>query len=178
MSTLAQGMSGLALIFSFALLCARRPGPALIWTAAQALTVSIAMAAERDWQAALLNAIASGLLVPFLLHRIGLPVAAGGRTALTGTLAAACGLSLLAAGAGALAVPLAVLLLGLLLLATRRSGAFQVFGLCSMQQAALLATGVSGTAPPMLPLLITVPALPALAALGLWFGTGLQSKRA
>lgn len=171
MTALEQGMGGVALILGFALLCSRRLNLGLLWTGAQAAAVSLAIGARSGPGAALANALLSGVLVPVVLHRVcqsyGPP---DERDRLPIVLGAACALSLLAAEAGPLALPLAILLIGLLLVATRRSASFQAFGLCGMQQAALLATntGVQGASP--LTLMLVVPALPALAAASLWLG--------
>lgn len=175
MSALGQGMAGLALILSFGLLCVRRTGLALCLFAAQGLAVAIAVAALHDLPAAALDA-AVALTIPWLLHsRIPMSPAAGWAWPMPSTLAAASVLSLLAAAAGQLALPLAILLLGLLLLVSRRSSVLHVLGICSLQQAALLATVSSLGTSPMLPFAVAIPVLPALALAGLLLQTeGVQ----
>ena len=171
MTALEQGMGGVALILGFALLCSRRLNLALLWTGAQAAAVSLAVVGRSGSVAAVANGVLSGVLVPVVLHRVchayGPP---DERDRLPLVLGAACALSLLAAEAGPLSLPLAILLIGLLLVATRRSASFQAFGLCGMQQAALLATDSGGQGGSPLTLMLVVPALPALAAASLWLG--------
>ncbi|MDR3538128.1 MAG: hypothetical protein P4L71_16665 [Acetobacteraceae bacterium] len=163
MNALSQGMGGLALILSFGLLCARRTGLALLLFGLQGLAVSVAVAAQHALSAAALNAV-SVLAVPWLARQWAVVSAAGDRTwSMPVTLAAAAVLSLVAAAAGTLALPLAILLLGLLLVGARPSPILQALGLCSLQQAAVLAaSGLAGTAP-LLPIAVAVPVLPALA---------------
>jgi hypothetical protein len=172
-------MGGLALILGFALLCSRRFGIALAWTGAQALMVSVALAAASDLPAAVANVMLSGVLVPFLFSHLQgvLPHPMEDRAALPRTLAAAGVLSVLAAPAGPLALPLAIMLIGLLLVASRRAPSFQGFGLCAMQQAALLAASTGKGDSTALPsLMLAIPVLPALALGSLWLARAEASR--
>ncbi len=167
MNALAQGMEGLALILSFALLSTRRPGLALCLFGIQGIAVSAAVAAQQALPAAALNA-ASTLAVAWLLRGWNLRLTATGQSwGVPAILAAAAVLSLLATAAGALALPLAILLLALLLVGIQPGPVLQALGLCGLQQAALLAAASSGGASPVLPLVVAVPVLPCLALAGL-----------
>lgn len=180
MTALQQGMAGMALILGFALLCSRRLGVALAAIGAQAVTVSVALAAAGDMPAAAANAVLSGALVPILFRQLCDPVQPmeEDRSGLPGTLASAGALSVLAAQAGTLALPLAILLIGLLLVASRRAASFQGLGLCTMQQAALLATSTGGGGTtPSLTLMLAVPVLPALALGSLWLVRAGEAAR-
>lgn len=167
MNALAQGMGGLALILSFALLCTRRPGLALCLFAIQGLAVSTAVAAQQVLPAAALNA-ASTLAAAWLLRGWSLrPTETDRNWSMPAILAAAAVLSLLATAAGTLALPLAILLLALLLVGVRPGPILQALGLCSLQQAALLAAAGAGSTSSLLPIAAAVPVLPALALAGL-----------
>ncbi len=174
-------MAGLALILSFALLCGRRTGLMLSLSSAQALAVSVALAARYDVLAAGLNAVSSGLAVPFLLHRRVRPDGMGHRVGayqwgMPLTLAAGATLTLLATSVDILAVPLAIMLLGLLTLATRHDPIWRALGLCSMQQAALLVVAGRDPGPAWLSAGLAMPILPALALAGVMLGQMAASE--
>jgi hypothetical protein len=158
-------MAGVALVLGVALLVVRPAGPAPLLFGAQAVAVSIAVGMREDLTAALLNVAVAGVLIPVALSRQ--PRSAIPRRGSSGTLAAAAGLGLLAVTAGPLGLSLGLLLLALLLVAVRPDPVLQVIGLCSMQQAALLATADVAT-PPLFAAALAVPVLPALALAGLW----------
>ena len=164
----AQGMAGLALILGYALLCVRRPHLGLWLVAAQALAVAAAALAGGREVTAAIDAAGGGVLLPLLMHRFGVPAGARPDRGWTvpSTLAAAALTSLLAATGGVLALPLALLLLSLLLIAARP--AFRVFGLCGLQQAAVLAACAGSDASPLLAPFVALPLLPALALVGAW----------
>lgn len=165
---LAQGMSGLALILGYALLCVTRPQLGVWLVAGQALAVAAAALAVQLPVVAAVDALGGGFLVPLLMQRFGVPT--GSRRhrdwAMPLTLAAAAVTSLLAATGGALALPLAILLLALLQIAARP--AHPVFGLCGLQQAAVLAACTGTAASPLLAPAVALPLLPGLALAAAW----------
>jgi Na+/H+ antiporter NhaA len=159
---LPQGMAGIALVLGVALLVVRPAGPGPLLFAGQAIAVSIAVGARAGLPVAVLNAAASGVLIPLFLYRQPSPAMRGASWGLTATLAAAGALGVLAMTGGPIGLSLGVLLLALLLVASRPDPVLQAIGLCSMQQAALLACAGVPT-PPLFSAALAVPVLPALA---------------
>ena len=147
----AHLLGGVVLVLSFVLLTQRRVPAVINAYAAQAVALSLAAA----WQAwvqgsphlaltAAITLAAKGVVMPYALHRIlrrlALPVTA---EAALGVLPTA--LSADVATREALALALAVVLLGLLVMSTRRNALLQVVGFLSLENGLILAAvGAAG----------------------------------
>jgi hydrogenase-4 component E len=169
MTSLAQGSAGLALVLSFALLCPRQVGTALRLLTAQTAAVTVAALADADWVAGAVwfacGTVAAPLLLRRLLSGLDLPyttLPAGGSALV---LLVAGALTALAMSMGPLGLPLAILLLGVLLVATRRHPAMHVIGLLAMQNGLVLAAAGSSLAAGGA---AALPVVPALAGAALW----------
>lgn len=145
-SEVGHWLAGMALMLSFAVLAARRPGSVLGAYAAQATVLALAAGWQAWLQAspqlavaALVTFGAKGVGLPLLLRRAfrGMRLAAGGRV----PVALGAGLAGLAAAAVPedLAPSLAMVLLGLLTMVARRGGAWRTMGLLSLENGAALA---------------------------------------
>lgn len=155
----AHLLGGVMLVLSFALLFQRRAAGAINAYAAQAMALALAAA----WQAwvqesaalALTAAItlAKGIVLPVALRRIlrrsALPGTATVAPPVMPALALGVGLVVLAAtvdARGGLSLALAVVLLGLLVMGTRRDARAQVIGFLSLENGLVLAAvGAAGT---------------------------------
>ena len=157
-SEVGHWLAGLALALSLVVLAARRPGSVLGAYAAQATVVALAA----GWQAWLQASpeLAAAALVTFGAKGVGLPLllrpACGMRFAGGGwvPLALGAGLAALAAAIAPedLAPTLAMTLLGLLTIATRRDRALQAMGLLSLENGVALAAFGAAGVPAVLPL--------------------------
>ena len=165
----AHLLAGLVLLCSFALLYQRRVEALLAALAAQGALLAAAAA----WQAwaqdapplyltALLAVVAKAVLIPLALARVMRRLGMGGEvepalgigpTMVLGTALVALALMVAlppTAGAGALAredlgIALAVVLLGALMMVTRRNAVSQIVGLMSLENGVVLAAvGVAG----------------------------------
>jgi len=169
MTSLAQGAAGLALVLAFALLCPRQVDAALRLLGAQAAVVTIALLAQDSLVPAVGVAAFGVGVIPMVLRRVmvrlDLPHETGISMGVHRTVAAGGGCALLALQFGKADLPLAVVLLSVLLVATRRHPVMQIAGLAALQNGiALLAAGQ-----PIGPAaLMVLPVIPALALLALW----------
>jgi hydrogenase-4 membrane subunit HyfE len=177
MTSLAQGSAGVVLVVAFALLGVRQTNAAVLLLTVQAVAVAVAVAMQHQLAPAvavlILQAIAAPLLLRRLLGRIGgsqTTVPAGGTKL---AVIAGAVLTVLALPSGALGLPLAVVLLAMLLVATRRQPVIHLAGLLAAQNGLVLAaaatgwTGVYG---------VVVPIVPLLAGGSLWLHP--QTRRA
>lgn len=177
MTSLAQGSAGVVLVVAFALLGVRQTSAALLLLTVQAVAAAVAVSMQHQVAAAgavlILQAIAAPLLLRRLLGRIGgsqTTVPAGGTKL---AVIAGAVLTVLALPSGALGLPLAVVLLAMLLVATRRQPVIHLAGLLAAQNGLVLAaaatgwTGVYG---------VVVPIVPLLAGGSLWLHP--QTRRA
>ncbi len=164
-----QFLAGAALLLAFLLLSRRGAGAIILLAAAQAVVVALAAAAAGQWWAALLVLAGKAVLLPAALWRAVPPddvdagigvipslLAGGALLALSIAVALPVAPGGLALTREELALSLAVLLLGLLMLATRRHPLAQAAGLMSAEGAVMLAAIGAG-----------MPMLPAVAAGGL-----------
>lgn len=158
MTMLVQATTGVALALSVGLLATQRTTTAAALCAIQALTAAAAAAATVPLAAAVQLAFAAAL--GFAAWRLPVTLSPVPRA----TLPAAAALALLAMLLHGDGIALAVVLLGGLMLATRRSTMFCIIGLASMQNGVVLALphGVPAEAAAVVPL------APAIAAGGLW----------
>jgi hydrogenase-4 component E len=169
MSSIAQGAAGVVLVVAFALLGVRQIHAAMALLITQAIAVTVATAAQHQVPAAAAELVLQALLAPMLLRRL-LGRLGGSQTTVPegGTklaVIAGAGLTVLALPWGSLGLPLAVVLLALLLMATRRHPVVQVIGLLAVQNGLVLAaagTGWRGI------YAVVAPIAPALAGAALW----------
>ncbi|HEY4043424.1 MAG TPA: hypothetical protein VGM32_16470 [Rhodopila sp.] len=140
MTTLGQGLAGLGLVIGFALLCVRPISTATILLATQSAGIAVAAVMLRQplmavsplitiaaiWFASTHFAIAEARAVPVT----------GGAKLAAGTAAA---LAALCQSQGGLALPLTMILLSVLLAATRRHPLMDVVALIGMQNGSILA---------------------------------------
>jgi hydrogenase-4 component E len=188
---IAHVLSGGVLVLSFTLLRQRRLAAVLTVYAGQALVLALSVA----WQAlirdeplllatAALALLLNGLVIPVALHRttrkLGIyreaePAQGAAATMFAGLGLAALALVLFSPAANNLgdlaqedmAFALAVVLLGLLLMTTRRSAVTQIVGFMSMENGLVLAaTGAKGT-PLLVELLVGLSVLATVAVAGI-----------
>ncbi|HBK04672.1 MAG TPA: hypothetical protein DDZ81_02280 [Acetobacteraceae bacterium] len=169
MTALAQAMPGLALVMGFALLGIRQvPAAAILLAIQSAATAGAAIAVHQPLLA--LPPLLLAALVWFVPGRL---IAPPPRTLPIGgmkpAMAAAAILTVLCQSQGILALPLSVLLLGVLLAATRRSAWMRVMALVGMQNGIVLAGCFTASISPLL--------VGACCALPLPFGVGLVLHR-
>jgi hypothetical protein len=142
MTALGQGSAGLALVMCFALLRTGRTGAALILLAVQSGAVAVAAAVLRQPLMAIPPVVLGGGLL-LIRHRTPMPdanpVPVGGTKLGIGVGAV---LAVLCQSQGALALPLAIVLLSVLLAATRPHPVMQVIALIAAQNGLALAGGV------------------------------------
>ena len=165
MSALAQAMGGLALVMGFALLCIRQVRAASILLAIQAVATAGAAVAVRQPLLAvppLLTAAAVWFAPNRLITPRPLTLPIGG---MKPAMAAAAILTVLCQSQGTLALPLSVLLLGVLLAATRQSAWMRVIALVGMQNGIALAGSFTAGASPLLVVACCLLPLPLGAAL-------------
>lgn len=145
-SGIGHGLAGLALVLSFAVLAARRPGLVLCAYAAQAMVLALAAGWQAWVQASLPLMVAA--LATFGAKGIGLPLLLrpafrGPRRAGGGWVSLALGAALAALAAAVapegLAPALAMTLLGLLTIAARQDPALRTMGLLSLENGVALA---------------------------------------
>jgi hydrogenase-4 membrane subunit HyfE len=169
MSSLAQGAAGVVLVMAFALLGVRQISAAVVLLIAQAVAVAVAAAAQHQTPAAVAELALQALAVPMglrrLLGRLGgaqttVPVGGTKLAVIAGAV-----LTVLALPWGNLGLPLAVVLLALLLLATRRHPGMQLSGLLAAQNGLVLAA--SGIAWAGI-YVVVLPIVPLLAVAALW----------
>jgi hypothetical protein len=156
MISLAQGSAGLAMAFGIALVGAQQMPTALILLIAQSLAVACAALAEDHVGIAILAAVVNGGGAAWLLRRQVPRFEAATVPELTSlpALAAAVVLATLCQSRGALAQPLAVMLLAVLFAVTRRHKLLPVTTLLALQNGLALAAATAGA-----PLLATAPGL-------------------
>jgi hydrogenase-4 membrane subunit HyfE len=176
MTTLAQGAVGVALVMAFALLGVTEIGGAMVLLTGQAIAVTVAMAAQNQLSVAGAELILQAVAIPMILRRLanrlgdskttapfGVPLGGRRLAIITGAV-----LTVLALPLGTLGLPLAVMLLGLLLLATRRHPIAHLTGLTAIQNGlTLAAAGIAWTGA----YIVVVPVVPALSAAALWHAT-------
>jgi hydrogenase-4 component E len=182
MTSLAQGAAGLALVLSFGLLCTRQLGGALILLTVQAVAVSVAAAAEQQALVAPIALATAGIAAPMLLRRLidrhALPYGTTPTGGATRAIVVAAVLAVLCAPIDRAGLAQAILLLGVLLIATRRPRVMQLIGLVSMQNGmALAAIGVPDL-PWKVRLAAALPILPGLVFASLWDRPGIAAGRA
>jgi hypothetical protein len=164
MTALAEGTAGLSLVMGFALLCIRQLGAAaiLLWVQSAAVATS-AVVLHQPVMALPPLLLATGIWA--LSHRIPAPEP---QTAPTGGaklgIAVGAALAVLCQSVSALALPLAVILLSVLLATTRRHRLMQVMALVGIQNGIVLAacmsplaTGLAATILPVACLLLPLP---------------------
>jgi hypothetical protein len=171
MTPFAQSAAGLAVAAGIALLPCRRPGGMAALCAVQSLAVAVAALAEGAGGAAALILLQAAA-VAALSRWPRFPDPPSARRAappplLTLTIAAM--LVGIAASVPTLGLPLAIILPGLLLLASRSAPAQQALGVAAMQNGLVLAAAATGLA--AIPqTLVALPILPALAFGSLLWG--------
>ncbi|MBS0639686.1 MAG: hypothetical protein JSS43_07430 [Proteobacteria bacterium] len=166
MTALAQGGAGVALVLCLGLLATRQVATITVLLGVQALAVAASAAAREQLVLAGLTLLGNGVTAVCLLRRQapgfdGTAPPLGG--AKFGILAGAL-LAALCQTKGAMAEPLAVILLSLLLAATRRHALLHLAGLISLQNGLALAAAMAEV-PPLAALPGFLPALPYAAAL-------------
>ncbi len=165
MTVLAQAMPGLALVMGLALLCIRQVQFAAILLAMQSAATAVTAIAVRQPMLAIPPLLLAAL-VWFAPGRIIIPpprtLPIGG---MKPALAISAILTVLCQSQGVLALPLSVLLLGVLLIATRRDAWMWVMALVAMQNGIVLAGCVSTRNPTLF--IIAAFALPLPLVLGL-----------
>jgi hypothetical protein len=166
MTALAQGTAGLALVMASALLCIRQIRPAAMLLAIQSAAVAVAALVLQQ----------PVMAIPPLLLAAGICFAArpaattdpwtppiGGAKLSVG---AGAVLAILAQSQGSLALPLAVIMLSILLAATRRHAVMQALALVGLQNGIVLAACLTGFRPTeFLPLACLFLPLPLVASL-------------
>lgn len=164
MTALAQGGAGVALVLCLGLLATRQVSTVTILLGAQALAVAASAAARQQLVLSGLTLLINGVAAVWLLRRQmpgfdGTAAPEGGVK--TGILIGAL-LAALSQTQGAMAEPLAVVLLSVLLAATRRHSLLHLAALVSLQNGLVLAVAEASklTALPAF-----LPALPYAAAL-------------
>lgn len=178
MSPLAQGAAGLAVALGFALLATGRTRGAAMLCVAQAVVVAIAALAQHHLGVAALElaeAAALGWLGgppdhPASVRRISMRYLPQQPLHIPAILAAGAVLAALAATVPTAGLPLAVILLGLLMVAARPLPLHHALGIAAAQNGlalAALAIGLSGRSLA----LAVLPWLPALAFGALWLGS-------
>jgi hydrogenase-4 component F len=192
-TALGQATAGLAVALGFALLGARRPVGMAMLCAAQAVVVAIGALAGGEVGVAAVELIEAGMLGWVTgMGRIGgtrlsLPLreGVGGRGSCAADpspqpppsrggrvehLIAGAMLTALAATIPETGLPLAVILLGLLLVALRPTPLHQALGIVATQNGLVLAGVAAGLANWQLTL-VALPLLPGLGLAALWLGT-------
>ncbi|MGA3399859.1 MAG: hypothetical protein ABSC95_11615 [Acetobacteraceae bacterium] len=188
MTPLAQGAAGLAVALGFALLSTRRTGGLAILCVAQAVVVALAALAQGEFAVALVACAEAALVgwlgtrilpLPLWVRSAARPNHPGAGASVPYSPPAAGGIWLLGAGAVlaglAATIPgtglaLAVVLLGLLLLAARPLPSHQALGIAAVQNGLVLAGIAAGLSNGRLALVV-LPWLPALALGALWLGS-------
>ena len=187
----AQGGAAAALALGFALLAVRRMGASAAVCAAQMMAVAVAAlmkgnvpVAAAEVAEALALAWWAGAAVRRLprgerraIRAFGADPGASFEPSGTIVIAAGAGLAALTFAVPGIGLALAVVLLGLLVLAGDRQPERQVLGLAAAQSGLVLsalAVGLSGWGL----MVAVVPLLPVLAAAGLWLGTGRKRAAA
>jgi hypothetical protein len=176
MTALAQGTAGLALVMGFALLCIRQIGAASILLAIQSCAVAVsAVALQQPVMAVAPLCLAAG--VWFAPGRF---VSLEPRTEPVGGAKLGVGagalLAVLCQSQGVLALPLAVILLSVLLAATRRHPLMHVMALVGVQNGVVLAACLTAKpdAPPAALLAVACFLLPLTLAGGILASTLTQ----
>jgi hydrogenase-4 membrane subunit HyfE len=172
MNSLAQGSTGVVLVVGFALLGVRQVRAAVALLAAQAIAVAVAIAMHHQVPAAVGELGLQALAAPIILHKLVNRLSGSQSTIPAGgtKLAVIAGgvLTVLALPWGELGLPLAVMLLGLLLVATRQHPVVQLAGLLAAQNGLVLAASGTGWIGVYS---IVLPIVPAFAAGALWLHT-------
>jgi hydrogenase-4 membrane subunit HyfE len=152
---------GLILAVSFALLVARTSGSCIALVAGQAVLLAVYAAMRGLYAEAATIVLLNAIGLPLMLHGLA---SAEPRLPRFGFAARLCAGGVLALLAAPLSVPLAVLLLGILVVAASRDRAIQAIGLLAMQNGVALAG--SGLAEPER-IAAILPVVPALACAAL-----------
>lgn len=173
MTALAQGTAGLALVMSFALLCIHQIRAASILTAVQSAAVAVcALSLQQPVLALPPLLLGAGIwFAPDyfdLLEPRTTPV--GGAKLVVG---AGAVLAVLCQSQAGMALPLAVILLSVLLAATRRHGLMRVMALTGIQNGVILAACLAAhpRTPPAALVALACLALPLPLASGVLFPT-------
>jgi hypothetical protein len=171
MIALAQGMAGVALVMGFALLCIRQIGAASVLLAVQCVAVAVsAVTLQQPFMA-----IPPALLAVGTWFAPGYFATLGPRTPPVGGAKLGVGagavLAVLCQSQGAAALPLAIVLLSVLLAATRRHALMHVMALVGIQNGIVLAGCLLGPATirSAVPLLLAGLILPVPLAASLVF---------
>jgi hypothetical protein len=162
MIALAQGMAGVALVMGFALLCIRQIGAASVLLAVQCVAVAVsAVTLQQPLMAIPPVLLAVGAwFAPDYLATLGSPTSPIGGSKLG--VSAAAVLAVLCQSQGNAGLPLAIVLLSVLLAATRRHALMHVMALVGLQNGVVLAGCLLGPASigSAVPLLIAGLVLP------------------
>lgn len=164
MNMLAQGVPGLAVALSLAMLLAARPATALRLAALQAAIVGLLAAEEFAWAAVIPLALVAAILL------LGRFVRDRGDRVRPASLLVGGTLALLALTFPGQHLALAVVVLGATITATRRAAAMQTVGLISLQNGIVLAA-TSNPVAAVSPAIAMLPIVPALAVGLLWLNT-------
>jgi hypothetical protein len=166
-------MAGLVLVLTLAQFCVRRVDAALMLSIAQGVAASVALAAQQLWMpsgALLISTIWLSLTCRRLLDATAMERDAPSLCGIAPAIAIGALLVLLAMAADAAGLPFSLVLLGLLLSATRTHPMMRVLGLFTAQLGAALAAGVAEALPWPALVAAIVPVVPALALGAVWVG--------
>jgi hypothetical protein len=172
MTPLAQGATGLALALGFVLLGMRRSLGMAAICGVQAVAVAIGALAQGDVGVAAVEIVEAGVLGwagAGMLSLPSRPKPTRGEEASFLQFAAGALLTALAATLPRTGLALAVVVLGLLLVASRSLPAHQALGIAAVQNGLVLAAVTVGLSHWRLALVV-LPLLPAAAFGALWFG--------
>jgi len=165
MTSLAEAAAGMALVLAFVLLGTARLRTMTVLAAGQAAMVALAIAARHQPIAAAVLFVASAIALPLAILRLPASESDGAARAPAPRLwivAVGALLVLLCLPLAASALPFALLLIAMLLIATHRHPAMRVIGLLVMQDGVALAASSAGAALPAL-VVAVLPLVPALA---------------
>ncbi len=170
MTSLAQGAAGIALVTALALLGVRQVRAATAILGLQGAAVALAALLQRQPLAAGLTVLSLGIAAPILLRRLlarggadqGATAPIGGtpRAVIVGAV-----LTVLALSIGKDGLPMTVVLLGLLLAATRRHPIMHILALAVLQNGLIL-TAIGRDGPQAT--FAALPLIPLLAGSALW----------
>ncbi len=157
MTALAQGMAGLALVMGFALLCIRQIGAASVLLAVQSAAVAVAALVGTQPLMAIPPVLMAGgiFLMPGHLAALEPRTEPFGGSKLG--VAAACVLAVLCQSQSTVALPLSIILLSVLLAATRRHPLMHVMALAGLQNVIVLAATQPDFVLPLACVLLPLP---------------------
>jgi len=180
MTSLAQGMAGLALVFALAQLCATQIGAGLAFALGQGLATAIALAALGHPVAGLaLAGVAFALprTVRTVMRRTGIDPHADAPRFRQAVVLGGAVLALLAIGSGRLGLPLAAVLAGVVQVCTHHHVVTRAVGLVSVQNGAVLAVALDPLAPWPVLAAAVLPVLPSLVLMSAVLHLPRQGKR-